>query len=140
MTTEPSTNVQDAYDVSVTTDATDLLTMMRAVNGTQEDRTDGVLWWLHTGAAGSGRLIAGVRGERGVLVWAEPKQTFLPRNGINEEDVDYFTWESHHFPQRPGTEVPIDLVYQAVREYVATEQRPTCLEWVPAPDAASATA
>jgi hypothetical protein len=75
-----------------------------------------------------------------LLVWSEPTQSFLPDGGANEEDVDYFTWESHHYPQQPGSEIPIDLVYQAVTEYVATKQRPTCIEWVATPDPATTTA
>jgi hypothetical protein len=51
----------------------------------------------------------------------------VPENGANDEYVDYFTWEGHYFARPPGTEVPIDVVFEAVRECVDTMNRPTCV-------------
>lgn len=50
-------------------------------------------------------------------------------DGGNSDDVPYFTYEGHDFEQPPGVEVPIVQVYEAVREFAATGQRPMCVEW-----------
>ncbi|SFO81670.1 Immunity protein Imm1 [Amycolatopsis arida] len=134
MSTKPGIARQDAYDITKIREANDLLAMMKAVNEEREKPDAGVVWWLYAGADAVCALIAGVRGERGALLWSEPTKSFIPEAGINDKHVDYFTWESHHHPQRPGSEVPIDLMYRAVTEYVATQERPTCVNWIVAPD------
>ena len=35
-----------------------------------------------------------------------------------------------HLP--PHAEVPIEIAYQALAEYLTTRERPTCVDWQPA--------
>lgn len=74
-------------------------------------------------------LAVGMRRDRGALLWCEQDDKFVPVTGTNSGHADYFTWDSHHFCFSPGGEEPIDVVHEAVREYVRTTQRPTCVEW-----------
>lgn len=127
---------RESYDITVT-NADDLVATMRHQNERikQRQASDaGTVWWLYQRDGTRTDLIAGVRGERGCLVWCESQQLLHPQQGMNAEFVDYFTWGNHAFTQPPGVEVPIADLYRAVEEYATTGGRPTCVEWVPAPD------
>ncbi|MBK1785152.1 Imm1 family immunity protein [Prauserella cavernicola] len=125
---------QPAYDITTVTDADALLRIMDEVSRELSRPAEaGVVWELFSGEDDEHVLVAGVRGERGCLSWAEPHELQLPQNGLNAEPVEYFTWDGHQYDQDPGSEVPIATVRTAVREYIATKQRPTCVQWVPAP-------
>ncbi len=126
--TTPRIDRDEAYDAASMGDASALLAMIKNVNGERENPDAGIVWWLYAGER-PGRMVAGVRGAVGVLTWSDPTDSYLPENGVNSEYVDYFTWGGHHFTQRPGAEVPIELVCRAVTEYVDTQDRPTCVTW-----------
>lgn len=74
-------------------------------------------------------LAVGIRDHRGALAWYDEENEFVPINGTNSTHADYFTWDAHHFSFPPSCEVPIELVHEAVREYVRTGARPACVEW-----------
>ncbi|MEU3275204.1 Imm1 family immunity protein [Saccharomonospora sp. NPDC006951] len=42
--------------------------------------------------------------------------------------------DGHSFTQEPRSELPVETVYAAVREYVTTGQRPACVQWTNAPE------
>lgn len=81
-------------------------------------------------------LDVGVRGDMGALMWLPDSSEIesyrdarqLPASGSNHDHVDYFA-QGHHFVMPPGSEVPLPLAYDALREFVHTGQRPTCIEW-----------
>ncbi|MBK1786041.1 Imm1 family immunity protein [Prauserella cavernicola] len=123
----------ESYDIAAMTDADALIAMMTTVNGERRTPEAGVLWWLFNSADPTHELIVGVRGDRGCLLWGTAEASFRPADGLNTDHVPYFTWQGHDFEQDPGVETPVERVYQAVREYVTTGQRPTCVQWVPAP-------
>lgn len=81
---------------------------------------------------GSPALSAGLRGECGMLSWWDGREGYHPAKGENTGDVDYWL-AGHHTPMPPGTEVPAADVLAAVREFLTTGQRPTCIEWVERP-------
>ncbi|RBM15242.1 hypothetical protein DI005_28380 [Prauserella sp. PE36] len=125
---------QPAYDVTTIPDADELLRIMDNVNRELARPPEaGVVWELYSGEDGEHVLVVGIRGDRGCLSWAEPSELQLPVNGLNVEPVEYFTWDGHQYDQDPGSEVPIETMHAAVREYVTTRQRPTCVQWVAAP-------
>lgn len=118
---------QASYDVTTVDDAAELLRVMAEAD-TGIDRPDGagVLFDLYTDDR---MLIAGIRGNRGCLVWAGWDTMLVPTDGVNAEPVDYFTWDGHHHPQEAGAEVPAETMHRAVREFVTTGQQPTCVQW-----------
>ncbi|MDQ3405859.1 MAG: Imm1 family immunity protein [Actinomycetota bacterium] len=130
--TTPDIVSQDIYDLA--DHDVRLLATMAAVNAMRENPETGIVWWLLAGDQQPRRLVAGVRGTRGVLMWTDSTDSYQPESGDNDQYVDYFTWEGHHFALPPGTEVPIEVVYDAVRECVKTLAQPTCVRWVPMPD------
>jgi Immunity protein Imm1 len=74
----------------------------------------------------------GIRGEIGALHWAaNPRLSLVPAGGINEGHVMYRMGGLHESYMPPGSEVPVDKVYEALSEYLTTHQLPTCVEWVP---------
>lgn len=79
-------------------------------------------------------LTVGVRGEIGAITWYDDEHAYVPESGLNTAHVDYFTWHGHHFPQDPGAEVPVEVAFTALREYIATGERPTCVNWRQLPD------
>ncbi|SES44464.1 Imm1 family immunity protein [Actinokineospora terrae] len=112
-------------------EATALLDALRtAANGT--------VWWLsHITPEHDHCLTVGVRGHLGALTWdEEPGGTWIPANGTNTTHADYFTPDGDHNPQLPGTEVPYELVLEAVTEFIHTGARPRCVAWIQVSDAA----
>lgn len=122
---------QPVYDVTVIDDPEALVLMMRRLNGElADDRAGGVVWQLLAGMDSPGGLVAGVNGDVGCLTWeAEDGTEYVPAIGSNDGEVDYFTWDGHHFVQLPGAEVPVDTALSAVREFVTTGMRPACIQW-----------
>ncbi|MCP2252378.1 Immunity protein Imm1 [Prauserella aidingensis] len=125
---------QPVYDVSTIDDPDALVLMMRRLNDElTPDRAGGVVWNLLPNAESAAGLVAGVNGAVGCLTWeAEDGTEFVPAGGSNDGEVDYFTWDGHHFVQPPRAEVPTDTVFDAVRELVTTGRRPTCVQWTEA--------
>ncbi|GLY52075.1 Imm1 family immunity protein [Lentzea sp. NBRC 102530] len=74
-------------------------------------------------------LVVGMRSDKGALLWCEQDDAFVPVSDVESAWTDYFTWDSHHFCFPPGGEVPIEVVREAVHEYVRTGKRPACVEW-----------
>ncbi|MBB3663362.1 hypothetical protein FB384_002266 [Prauserella sediminis] len=55
----------------------------------------------------------------------------VPASGSNKCEVDYFTWDGHHFVQPAGAEVAVETLFDATRECVATGRHPTRSQWRP---------
>lgn len=123
LTREPS------YDVTTISDAGPLIEMMHAVDTERAAPDAGVVWWLYSSDDSEHELIVGVRDDRGCITWSEPTRSLVPHYGLNAEPVEYFTLDGHLYVQEPGSEVPVDVMWEAVREYIKTGERPTCLEW-----------
>jgi hypothetical protein len=80
-------------------------------------------------------LQAGVAGTRGALIWVEHEQTFIPTRGVcrlrDQHDWDpYLDWSGTPCSVRGAASVPVELVFAAVREVVATRRRPTIVDLV----------
>lgn len=76
-------------------------------------------------------LEAGLSGEVGALHWGGHEGHYYPAAGSNVEPMDY--WRAGHHTQMPrGTEISAADVLAAVREFLSTGKRPTCVEWVAA--------
>lgn len=74
-------------------------------------------------------LSVGIDGTRGVLTWWDGSTSWRPAHGANTEPVDY--WRAgHHSQVRAGHEIPADDVLSALREFLATRNRPACVEWI----------
>jgi hypothetical protein len=85
------------------------------------------------------RLEAGVAGSRGALIWVEHERTLIPARGVRQlrdkHDWDpYLDWSGTPCSVRGAASVPVELVYAAVREVVATRRRPTVVEMVEVDD------
>ncbi|MGW4486608.1 Imm1 family immunity protein [Amycolatopsis sp. NPDC004368] len=115
------------YDVT-SVPAETLLAALRAA--VPPSATAGVVWWIYAGQGpGLPHLVAGLRGDRGTLVWQENGTTHLPADGSGTAAADYFSLQGSHFPQPPGSDVPAELVLQAVEEFAKTRVRPECVAW-----------
>lgn len=102
--------------------------------GEMEQRTKesegGLVWFFGTSPDLSGLSLAvGVRGELGALHWCDDENAYVPVSGLNPSSKDYNTWGAHHFVVPSSAEVPIEVAYAALREFVATRRRPTCVDW-----------
>lgn len=78
---------------------------------------------------GSNSLLAGLSQEVGALSWWDGQRGYHPVNSSNAQPVDYWM-AGHHTQLRNGTEVPAADVLAAVREFLTTGRRPTCIEWL----------
>lgn len=74
-------------------------------------------------------LTFGVNGEVGILEWQEGDSSFTPVGGANAERLSYWLAGFHESEVERYTEVPVELVYAAVAEYLRTRSRPGCVEW-----------
>lgn len=84
-------------------------------------------------------LQAGVAGSRGALIWVERERVFIPAGGVrrlrDRHDWDpYLDWSGTPCSVRGAASVPVELVFAAVREVVATRKRPTVVEMVEVDD------
>ncbi|MEV4731844.1 Imm1 family immunity protein [Saccharopolyspora sp. NPDC049426] len=52
--------------------------------------------------------------------------------GRNADRVEYYTYDTHVMVMAAGAEVPLATARDALREYLRTGQRPTCVERVAA--------
>src|SRR5688572_6027816 len=68
---------------------------------------------------------------------ADVDDVFFSRgNMVSDEEVVYgYMGNERYFPV--DSEVPLDLVRQAIKEFLATARRPTCVQWQPYDAAAS---
>jgi hypothetical protein len=125
---------REQLDVSSYRDPAPVLALLREANQDRVDRhVGGCVWLFQLGDESTDPCLAvGVRGNVGALVWYARPGRFVPGNGMNGEYIDYWTWTGHESPMRPGAEVPIDQVYEAVDELIRTHQRPTCVAWTTA--------
>lgn len=109
--------------LSEVTDVDEVIALLQKANHDRprqlwEFYTDGVS--VHAPSLG-----VGLDGERGVLFWPG----YRPADGSNREPVDYW-WAGHHSPIEAGHEVSARQVFNALREFLTTGKRPTCIEWV----------
>ncbi|MEV6442426.1 Imm1 family immunity protein [Amycolatopsis sp. NPDC051716] len=100
----------------------------------------GVRWelWSHGLADGGPLLVVGIRGNRGTLNWfATGGQTeFVPEGTLADgPSVEY--WRGGQ-PEGSSTdqEVPVEYVYAAIGEFVATGDRPRIIRWTEAEEIA----
>ncbi|MBQ0926740.1 Imm1 family immunity protein [Saccharopolyspora endophytica] len=101
----------------------------------QRQREDaGLVWFLQKDPGEwTECLWVGVRGERGAVTWwsaGADQAGYVPADGLNTEHVEYYFAGGHVCPMDPGAELPISRVYDLVREYVQTGERPAGVEWV----------
>lgn len=77
-------------------------------------------------------LSVGIRGQVGTLIWHDATGGYVPTGGDDVRGVDYFIGGHHHgaFQDADGIDLPIDRVFEALREYARTGTRPTGVEWV----------
>jgi hypothetical protein len=79
-------------------------------------------------------MAVGLRGEMGFLHWYDDPEIYQVPLGTEYRDgpeQDYFYAGVHHGPALgPGEEIPAAYVYEAAAQFVATGQRPTCIEWM----------
>ncbi|WP_326834332.1 Imm1 family immunity protein [Amycolatopsis rhabdoformis] len=115
------------YDVTSVPPETVLAALRAAV---PPSPTAGVVWWIYAGQGpGLPHLVAGLRGDRGALVWRENGSLHLPTDGAGSAPADYFSLQGGHFPQPAGSDVPAELVLRAVQEFAETRVRPECVAW-----------
>lgn len=89
----------------------------------------------HWGGGPATWLDAGIAGLRGVLIWVERERTFIPAAGRHrlrdEHDwLSYVDWSGVPCSVRGAASVPVEQVFAAVREIVATRRRPTVIDMV----------
>uniref|UniRef100_UPI003F490ED6 Imm1 family immunity protein n=1 Tax=Amycolatopsis sp. CA-096443 TaxID=3239919 RepID=UPI003F490ED6 len=100
------------------------------------EQEPGARWeiWRDRVADGGPCLLAGIRGRTGMLSWHESRGApeLVPAGTeIRGRDVEY--WRGGQ-PEgaTEGQEIPADIVYAAIGEFVATGARPTTVRWVSA--------
>ncbi len=128
---KPVLTGNDHLDIADQREPGPILAALRAVNGQFEARSGGLLWLFRLGSNDDDPTLAvGVRGEIGALAWYLADDELVPVDGLNEDDADrYWTWFGHEFPMPPGSELPIDVVYRALAEWISTHRRPECIRW-----------
>lgn len=72
-------------------------------------------------------LQAGLAGPRGALIWVEPGRAFVPAAGVrrladSHDWLSYFDWSGTPCSVRGAASVPIEQVFAAVDEVVATRR------------------
>ncbi|GAA3026974.1 Immunity protein Imm1 [Actinokineospora globicatena] len=80
-------------------------------------------------SAESVSLEVGVRGHLGALLWVSYDQRLVPKDGTNSDWQTYHLAGLHDMHLPPHAEVPIEVAYQALAEFLVTRARPTCVEW-----------
>lgn len=135
--TNADVNLLDLVQVHVTpdTDAEALIAGMEHVNRTvRENPATGIVWFLQREPGEWNECLwAGVRGDLGGVTWwsaGADQAGYVPEGGTNTETMDYYFSGGHVCPMEPGAELPISRVYDLVREYVATGERPAGVGWV----------
>lgn len=133
------TRQRDLILPSDVTSVEDLIAEMDAANERQSPHDSGVFWFFETAVSREIEFTLGfcigVRGRLGALLWDDGERGLIPENGVNPGKIDYFTGGyGHHMMMPVGAEVPIEVAYAALREFIATGQRPTCVNWRQAPE------
>jgi hypothetical protein len=130
---KPVLDGRDHLDITDLREAGPILAALREVND-EPAAAGGFVWFFPLGSSDADPTLAvGVRGEIGALTWYVADRTLVPVGGLNEDDADcYWTWFGHEFPMQPRSEVPIDMAYQALAEWISTHERPTCVDWMTA--------
>ncbi|MEV0056949.1 Imm1 family immunity protein [Saccharopolyspora shandongensis] len=78
------------------------------------------------------RLTVGLNADRGFVLWEHGVEALRSTGGTNTEWADY--WRGgHHFQMDPGSEIPAPFVFAALGEFLATRERPTCIDWIEEP-------
>lgn len=136
---EPVLMRRDYLDVTEDRDPERAVAWLREANEYLDARNpvrdDGMVWSFQTGPEreNSEALEVGIRGDRGWLEWLYGDQDLIPADGgLNDEWVHYWTClgdDAGGAP--PGSELPIDRVYELVAEFVRTATRPTSIQWRP---------
>ncbi|WP_370943281.1 Imm1 family immunity protein [Amycolatopsis sp. cg5] len=128
----------DGFVVDTISDVSCLIDYLRDANASLGSHPEhgGTVYILTSSQDREHQLLAGVRGERGSLVWATDQVMYVPSVGINDDYVDYFTATDVDYNQPPHSEVPIETVYAVVEEFHRTRTRPESVEWVAPPTSA----
>ncbi len=71
----------------------------------------------------------GVNNTVGALMWTGDSQRLVPANGTNVEWTTYYLAGVHDTSIPPSSEVPINLVFAALTEFLDTHTRPACVKW-----------
>jgi Immunity protein Imm1 len=94
------------------------------------------VWWITSQDDDTTHpiMVLGLRGEMGFLNWYDdPDIIQVPLGTEYREgpEQDYFRAGVHHAAVlSPGEEIPAAYVYEAAAQFVATGQRPTCVQWM----------
>lgn len=133
MTQTPELLDQVQIEVSPEWDAEALISGMAEADRQRENPEAGLAWFLQRiPGEWAECLWAGVRGERGAVVWwsaGADQIGYVPADGLNTDHVDYYVAGGHVCPMEPGAELPISRVYDLVREYCRTGVQPAGVQW-----------
>jgi len=138
---ETPSNLIDLTELPTDADVVSALRALNDEHGADLPR----LWQLtvehdvdpHWGGHGPAVFLnAGTAGPTGALRWVDRSGEFIPAVGSrrlfsHEQRVPYFDWSGTACGVHVALQVPIDSVFAAVAELLASRRRPTCLQWTP---------
>lgn len=134
------------FDIVRHNDPDQVVALLREANGLHDrmvqerGRDGGMKWEFRVGEwePGVETLQVGVRGEWGSMEWSRGDEVLIPADGVNDDWEKYWSWLGFElWAAAPGTEFPIDRIYDLVAEFVRTAQRPTSITWRPVDKAAA---
>ncbi|WP_285506488.1 Imm1 family immunity protein [Actinokineospora sp. NBRC 105648] len=110
----------------------DLVAEVRALNSAGVE----IPWMWHlTEEAFDGRsktqeiLTFGINNSVGILRWNDHSGRYVPALGKNTEWLSYYLAGFHESGVPPYAEVPVEIVYSTLTEFLDTRMKPTRVEW-----------
>ncbi|KGI79325.1 hypothetical protein IL38_23740 [Actinopolyspora erythraea] len=80
-------------------------------------------------------LVFGINGTVGFVYWYDGESKFVPEGTrYRGQDITYATATGWDFACDSGEEIPVEYVYAAALEFVATGERPKVIRWVTPPE------
>lgn len=135
---EPTLLGREYLDITEYRDVDQVVALLREANShytrivAEQQGDGGLVWNFRAGPVVEGGKILriGVRGDRGSVEWFHGQEDLIPADGgLNDDWVDYWSWHGHESGAPPGSELPIDQVYQLLAEFVRTADRPNSIAW-----------
>ncbi|CRK58052.1 hypothetical protein [Alloactinosynnema sp. L-07] len=92
------------------------------------------VWYISIGptdplAHGRSTLAVGIHNDIGALMWSRDSVRYVPACGTNDDWVTYNLAGLHDSLLPPQVEVPVEIAYAALREFLDTRGQPTCVQW-----------